>query len=186
MVMIKATTLLISMECRKKELGEKLFQKIITSLDEKDRQIITKPIILPTEWIPYDTYDNYTKAILDIAFKGNEYEYIRSGVEIASKSINSIYKALLRFGSPEFIVKRASVYINMLFQGVEITTTQIGPNEIKARCMGFEKKHHCIELGMIAWIKSAFMLSGAKNCNVKITKPLSDDAGYFEITGNWE
>ena len=188
MVKIKAINLRSSKEFIKEKYGEDSLRKVIDSLSEEDKEIVNT--VLPSSWIPQDTWIRFFEAVVRELAAGNESIVKEAGSYTANKELSSIHRLFLKFGNPENIAKKVPVLMETYFSAdehdMEATATKLGENKYRISAKKFEPRQRLIEIAILGWLENAFKLSGAKNLSIGITKSLKEGEGSIEFLVSWQ
>jgi hypothetical protein len=185
MVEIKGAVILDSFHAVKTRSGEEIYNGIIRLLDEQTRKLFKKNIIIASGWYPLDAFLQFVKFDIKLTANGNENELISRSEAIIEDQLKGIFKAFVKLGSPEFVLKRIAIVHKTYFRGVSIDIRMEGSNKAIIKYTGFEKQHRLIGLTIIGFYKKAMEISGAKNVEAKFAVPIEDDKGYSELEVTW-
>ena len=181
---VKASAIKLAIELDKYKYGNKIFEKLLDDLNEKDRKIVSSSL-LDTSWVPLEVFAYYLESAVKIIYNGDESKLVKDVEEASEKHLRGIYHVFVKLGSPEFIVKRTVAAAKTYYQGIEATAKITGPKQALLTFTGYKKEHRIIELSILGWIKCALRLSGAKNIKCDVVRSLANDKGYFELTTTW-
>ena len=106
MVKIKATSIKTSVEWRIRKFGQKSLDAILDKLSPEDREFITSPHLFISDWIPLGVYTRYIEAVIDVSYNGDEVKFSEQAEDAVRDQLSGLYRALIRMGSPMFIMKR--------------------------------------------------------------------------------
>jgi len=105
MVQIKGSAILETIDQLKRRAGEDAFQKILALLDEDTRNVF-KGETYSSTWYSLDFFTRFLELEIRILAGGNE-EMVTGGSEaVIERQLLGIYKAFVKLGSPEFVIKR--------------------------------------------------------------------------------
>jgi hypothetical protein len=113
------------------------------------------------------------------------------GARIASIGIASvhlfrgIYKAFVKLGSPEFVIKRIAAVHATYFQGVPIEVQLQGHGKAVVRYTGFEKQHRIMGFAIMGFFKKALEISGATDVVLCFTIPIEEGKAFSELSISW-
>ena len=113
-------------------------------------------------------------------------EMITRGSEVViEKQLRGIYKAFVKLGSPEFVIKRIAAVHATYFQGVPIEVNLQGSGKAVVRYTGFEKQHRIMGFAIIGFFKKALEISGAKDVVLRFTTPIEEGKEFAELSISW-
>ena len=185
MVSIKGTILLTSRELARHTHDEAGLNKVLNTLDEQDRKIVTTAIA--NGWYPMDTYAHWLHGEINELCGGDEKVFmeqrVKTGVE---KQFKGIYKVFLHLGSPEKVLQRLSYINNQYFKGISTKVTVIEKGKVLLTYTGLEKHHAVFELIIKGWWEGILQLIGAKDINFTIKTSVDEGKGHSEFILSWK
>jgi len=119
MVQIKGSAIKETINQIKARSGEDALQKILGLLDEEARTICQGEIYSST-WYPLDIFTRFLEVEIRVLADGREEMITRGSEVVIEKQLRGIYKAFVKLGSPEFVIKRIAAVHETYFQGVPI------------------------------------------------------------------
>jgi len=183
-VSIKGSVVLETVQAIKARAGAEGFEAIVGTLDD-DARAMLRGVIFPTAWYPLDPFARFLQADLRVSAGGNERALIKRSEAIIDGQLRGIYRLFVRFGSPEFVLKRISVIHMTYYNGVNVETKSLTPGRAVIRYTGFEPQHNLMGYTIIGFFKKALEISGAKDVQVSFTIPISEGKEYSELTATW-
>src|ERR1700740_2248703 len=93
---------------------------------------------------------------------------------VIERQLRGIYKAFVKLGSPEFVIKRIAAVHETYFQGVPIEVRVRGQGKAVVRYAGFEKQHRIMGFAIIGFFKKALEISGATDWCLSFTVPIRE------------
>jgi hypothetical protein len=184
MVQIKGSAIKETIEQIKKRAGEEAFQKILGLLDEETRKVCESEVFAST-WYPLDLFTRFLEIEIRILANGNEEMVTRGSEAIIERQLRGIYKAFVKLGSPEFVIKRIAAVHATYFQGVPIEVQLQGPGKALVKYTGFEKQHRIMGFAIIGFFKKALEISGAKDVVLHFATPIDEGKEYSELSISW-
>jgi hypothetical protein len=116
---------------------------------------------------------------------GKEEMITRGSEVVIEKQLRGVYKAFVKFGSPEFVIKRIAAVHATYFQGVPIEVHLQGPGKALVRYTGFERQHRIMGFAIIGFFKKALEISGAKDVVLRFTVPIEEGKEFAELSISW-
>jgi hypothetical protein len=170
----------------KETFGEDGFQKVLQSLNEEQRKIITEPILV-NRWYDIELIVTIQKAMVTVLSNGDESILVRASAWNAKNTLHGVYRIFLRISDPGFMIRRAQTILrNHYGQEVVVEVAETSPRNLKGIVRGFQQHQWPVEVGIMGWIQGASALTSAKNVNIRITTSLREGKGYFELAGTWD
>src|SRR5271157_3135986 len=171
MVQIKGSAIKETIQQVKTRAGEAAFQKILGQLDEETRKIFEGEIFSST-WYSLDLFTRFLEIEIKVLADGNEEMVTRGSEAVIERQLRGIYKAFVKLGSPEFVIKRIAAVHATYFQGVPIEVQLQGHGKALVRYTGSEKQHRIMGFAIIGFFKKALEISGAKDVALRFTIPI--------------
>ena len=182
-VSLKGSAVLETVQAIKARSGDEGYEKIVGTLDD-DARTMFRRVILPTAWYPLDAFVRFLEADLRESAGGNERVLIERSEIVIDRQLRGIYRLFVKFGSPEFVLKRISIVHMTYFNGVNIEIN-LKPGRAVIRYTGFEPQHRLMGYSIIGFYRKALEISGAKGVQVSFATPIGDSKGYAELVATW-
>jgi hypothetical protein len=154
MVQIKGSAIKDTISQIKARSCEAAFQKILGLLDEETRQVCGGEIFT-SSWYSLDLFTRFLEVEIRILANGDEGMVTRGSEAIIERQLRGIYKAFVKLGSPEFVIKRIAAVHATYFQGVPIDVQLLGHGRAVVRYTGFEKQHRIMGFAIIGFFNKA-------------------------------
>jgi hypothetical protein len=184
MVQIKGSAILETINQVKRRAGEEAFQKILALLDEETRNAF-KGEIYSSSWYSLDFFTRFLELEIRVLAGGKEEMVTRGSEAVIEKQLRGIYKAFVKLGSPEFVIKRIAAVHATYFQGVPIDVQLSGNGKALIKYTGFETHHRIMGFAIIGFFRKALEISGAKDVVIYFLTPIEEGRGYAELSISW-
>ena len=184
MVQIKGSAIKETIDQIKSRAGEAAFQKILGLLDEETRKVCEGEIFA-FNWYPLDFFARFLEIEIRILADGKEEMVTRGSEAVIERQLRGIYKAFVKLGSPEFVVKRIAAVHATYFQGVPIDVQLQGNNRALVKYTGFEKQHRLMGFAIVGFFRKALEISGAKDVVIYFSTPIEAGKSYSELSIAW-
>ncbi len=184
MVQIKGSAIKETTAQIKSRAGEAAFQKILGLLDDETRKICEGDIF-SSSWYPLDLFTRFLEIEIKVLADGNEEMVTRGSEAVIERQLRGIYKAFVKLGSQEFVIKRIAAVHATYFQGVPIEVQLEGNNRAVVKYTGFEKRHRIMGFAIVGFFKKALEISGAKDVAICFSTPIEEGKGYSELSIAW-
>lgn len=184
MVQIKGSAIKETIAQIKRRSGEAALQKILGLLDEETRKIFESEIF-SSSWYSLDLFTRFLEVEIKVLANGNEEMVTRGSEAVIERQLRGIYKAFVKLGSPEFVIKRIAAVHATYFQGVPIDVKLEGDNRALVKYTGFEKQHRIMGFAIVGFFKKAMEISGAKDVALHFSTPIEEGKGYSELSIAW-
>jgi hypothetical protein len=185
MVQIKGSAIKETIQQIKSRNGEEAFQKILGLLDEETRKICQGEIF-SSSWYPLDLFCRFLEVEIRVLADGKEEMVTRGSEAVIERQLRGIYKAFVKFGSPEFVIKRIAAVHATYFQGVPIEVHTPGKGTALVRYTGFERQNRIMGFAIIGFFKKALEISGAKEVNIHFSVPIEEGKPFCELSIAWD
>jgi hypothetical protein len=159
-------------------------RKILGLLDVETRKVCEGEIFSST-WYPLDLFTRFLEIEIKVLADGNEEMVTRGSEAVIERQLRGIYKAFVKLGSPEFVIKRIAAVHATYFQGVPIDVKLEGNNRALVRYSGFEKQHRIMGFAIVGFFKKALEISGAKDVVIRFSVPIEEGKEYSELSIAW-
>jgi hypothetical protein len=184
MVQIKGSAIKETIEQIKSRAGEDAFQKILGELDNETRKVC-ETAIFSSSWYSLDLFTRFLEVEIRVLAGGNEEMVTRGSEAVIERQLRGIYKAFVKLGSPEFVIKRIAAVHATYFQGVPIEVQFQGDKRALVKYTGFEKQHRIMGFAIVGFFKKALEISGAKDVAIYFPTPIEVGKGYAELSIAW-
>jgi hypothetical protein len=142
--------------------------------------------IMPFAWFGFDVLTAIDRAIIDGPMRGDVSLMKQFGNEVARNDLSTIYKMLLKLGSPSFIAKRSGVVYGTYVRGGSMTAIDVGSTYSRTvLAEGCLPLYFCTH-GIPGWFGAALELSGGKHVKVSESACVHRGAKQCEWTASWE
>jgi hypothetical protein len=184
MVQIKGSAILETVNQIKSRSGEDALQRILALLDEETRSVFTAKI-QSSSWYSLDLFTRFLELEIRVLAGGKEEMVTRGSEAVIERQLRGIYKAFVKLGSPEFVIKRIAAVHATYFQGVPIEVQMAGKGKAMIKYVGFEPQHRIMGFAIIGFFKKALEISGAKDVIIYFATPIEEGKGYAELSISW-
>jgi hypothetical protein len=184
MVQIKGSAIQETINQVKRRSGEDAFKKILGLLDEEARDVF-KNEIYSSSWYSLDFFTRFLELEIRVLADGKEEMVTRGSEAVIERQLRGIYKAFVKLGSPEFVIKRIAAVHETYFQGVPIEVKLSGNGQALIKYTGFEKQHRIMGFAIIGFFKKALEISGASNVAIHFATAIEEGKGYSELSISW-
>jgi hypothetical protein len=146
--------------------SEGAWDEVITEASPEHRAIL-QGIIIAGGWYPVEVW-NHALGVLLPRHRGVsiDHEMRKIAAHIADKDLNSVYKMILRLGSPEFLLRRTDSLWGRYFDSGKLTHEEVGLRRFKlfldAPATTDAPDRLTCDPGVCAWIEM-----GMKNTGVE-------------------
>lgn len=184
MVQIKGSAIQETINQVLRRSGDDALNKILALLDEEARTVLKGKIFAST-WYPLDIFSRFLELEIKVLAAGDENMVTRGSEAVIERQLRGIYKAFVKLGSPEFVIKRIAAVHATYFEGVPIEVDLPAPRSASVRYKGFEKQHRIMGFAIIGFFRKALEISGAKDVAIHFTVPIEEGREFAELSITW-
>lgn len=184
MVQIKGSAIQETINQILRRSGEDALKKILGQLDDEARAVLQGEIF-PSSWYPLDVFTRFLELEIKVLAAGNEEMVTRGSEAVIERQLRGIYKAFVKLGSPEFVIKRIAAVHATYFEGVPIEVSMPAHRSAIVRYRGFQKHHRIMGFAILGFFRKALEISGAKNVALKFTVPIEQGGEFAELSITW-
>lgn len=145
--------------------GDDASERVRAALEGRARELYDNAISF--SWYPLTEMVEIDRAILSQVMDGDLRAFDAFGEEVALHDLPTIYRVLLRVGSPGFLLKRAQVAYGAYFRGGRIQHEGSAAGEAGVIYDGLMPYYLC-RYAVGGWLRAAVGLTGTKD--VVVTK----------------
>ena len=186
----KGSLLIHSRDYVRKQHGERVWEKLVTDSSSEDREIL-QGILLRGGWYPIGVINRLTDRLcVQHATGPAEDEMRRLSAHIADSDLGTVYKMVIRMGSPEFLVKRTGSLWNRYFDVGDMTASEVGARHWRLTLhmeVGEDAAPSFLYCGpgCPSWIEMGLRLTGAASAKVDHVGCRHDNGKYCTYDVTW-
>jgi hypothetical protein len=164
--------------------GEEGVRAVLGRLSGEPKQVFESQV-LPFKWFSFELLATIDDAIIHGPMGGDVSLMKPFGNEIARSDLSTVYKMLLKLGSPSFVIKRSGVVYGAYVRGGAVAAVDVGPKHARTALMeGTLPMYFCAH-GVPGWFSAALELSGGKKVDVKETACVHRGSKRCEWSASW-
>jgi hypothetical protein len=184
MVQIKGSAIRETINQILRRSGDDALGKILGLLDDEARAVF-KGEIFASSWYPLDAFTRFLELEIKVLAGGDQSMVTRGSEAVIERQLRGIYKAFVKLGSPEFVIKRIAAVHATYFEGVPIEVDVPAPCSANVRYKGFKKQHRIMGFAIIGFFRKALEISGAKDVAIHFTVPIDEGKEFAELSITW-
>lgn len=162
MANVKGTGPLAVYEFLKQRFGDQCLVKVKETLSPEDQKLFDKPI-LPVTWVDFGFYMRMIVAADKLLGKGDMKIVEEAARYNMNKNFRGVYKILVSFVSPTFVIQRAHLVWRQWFDSGEMKVQVTEPGRARATMAGFSDIPPNHEYNLTPSIDEIMKISGGKN-----------------------
>jgi hypothetical protein len=167
------------------KFGKEGLNQWLNSLTESARKVYGGSI-LAARWYPVtETMVEPTRKMCELFFRGDIKGAREGGRFSAEKGLKGVYRIFVKLGSPEFLIRKASVIFTNYYQPCEMKVVAQEDRKAVVHITKFPEPSALIENRIVGWMEKALEISGCKRVEVRITQSLAKGASHTEIVATW-
>jgi hypothetical protein len=180
---VKGTAVIPIIHFAKDKFGSKS-EEWMKSLSDKSADILSS--VLSSGWYPMDeAMIEPTQKICDLFYSGNPAGAQELGKYSADFGLKGAYKLFVKFGSPSFIVARASQILPAYYKNSAMKVVEEKKNGSVIQVTSFPDMHRLVELRISGWMERALEICGSKDINIDITRSITRGDTVTEYNIRW-
>lgn len=158
----------------------------IEALPPESRRI-HESTILAFELFPlYESLIVPTETMCRLFYSGDEHGAWESGHFSAGYALNRFYKIFFKFGSPHFIIDRASRVFTSYYPEGEVRVAESSAHRCVLQLVKFPEPYRVVELNIGGWMDGALELMGKKERKVELTRRMTEGHPITEYVAEWQ
>jgi hypothetical protein len=164
--------------------GEDGFRNVLARLDGEPKRVFESEI-MPFAWFGFDVLAAIDSALVSGPMKGDITLMKAFGYEVARYDLSTLYKVLLKLGTPSFIAKRVGVIYRTYIRGGNLIAPEV--ESTRARIVladGSLPMYFCTH-GVAGWFTCALELSGGKRVMVHESECIHRGARHCVWKATW-
>jgi len=182
---VKGTAIEILPKFIATKFGDEAVKKWIDSLSPDAKKEFSGSIF-SFKWYPVkEMLVEPTLKVCELFYKNDLSGAYDIGIYSAEYALKGIYKVFVKFGSPEFLIKKASTIMSNYYHPSTMEVADLQKNGSTLRITRFQDMHEVIEQRIKGWMIKALEISGAKNTSVNITNSLTKNDPHTDFVITW-
>ena len=161
------------------------YNEWLDSLSPESRKIHRNGIMACSNYLICHSVTEPTQKVCELFYNGNVRGAWEAGMFSAFYSLRSYYKIFVKYGSPQFIINKASYIFSSFYSDGELRVTENSDHRVVLQIEKFSEPYHVVEAGFGGWMEGALKLLGCENISVKITKSMTRGDAVTEFVASW-
>ena len=162
------------------------FDEWLKILPTNSRNIHAGTILAFEDYLLYDSLVRPIEKVCELFYEGKERGAFETGKHSASFALKGFYKIFFKFGSPQYIIDRASRVFSNYYPEGALKVSESSPNRCILQITKFPEPYRMIELNIAGWVEGVLELLGKKKRKVEITKWMSKKHPVTEYVITWK
>jgi len=165
--------------------GEEGFNRVLESVSPECREIANGWVLI-SSWYDMQLIEEFIKATDRLLGKGDLDIARKMGRYSAEFGIKTVYKFLMKVGTPGFVLKRAPIIWSRYYSKGKLQIVLLKPGHAILRLtdMGTLSEVTCVRV--TGWMEMTMKMSGAKNPSVEHISCPSRGDSFEEWEGRWQ
>jgi hypothetical protein len=165
--------------------GKEAFHHWLNTLSDGAKKVYGGSI-LAGSWYPVkEIMVEPTRKMCELFYHGDLRGAKEGGRFSAEKGLKGVYRIFVKFGSPEFLIRRASTIFTSYYQPSEMKVVSEGDRKAVVHITNFSEPSQLIENRIAGWMERALEISGCKGVKIQISQSLAKGAPYTEFIATW-
>lgn len=148
----------------KERFGEAAWEKVVTSLPEEDRKVLSMPTSVG--WYEFELGERLDKAIVAVVGGGDTRIFRELGRKSARENLGGVHSSFLNPRDPRIFMAKAPVIYRFYYGSGERTWEPTGPTEGVLKTTGSETFSTADCATVMGWYEEALAMLGATNIAV--------------------
>jgi hypothetical protein len=162
----KGSILLYTKDYVVQQLGEHTWTNVLEQLSEEDRAFF-RGMPLASSWYSVAHWNRLMGVVLPLIGTDPDDGMRKLATHIAQADLNSVYKLVMKLGSPEFLLRRTGQLWSRYFDAGALTPEELGDRHWKLQLSGPTSMEAAPDAftcgpGVTAWVTSGLLLSGTQ------------------------
>jgi len=170
----------------KEKFGTSGYKKWLNALPDRVRNAYKRGIV-PYKWYPLKEY--YLKPVeklCDFFYHGDFQGALDVGRADAEYALKGFLRLFIKFGTPNFLVKRASVIFPTYYKNSIMEVIENNQKGCLVRVTEFGKMEKINEYTIKGWMINALGMTGAKDVKVIVKQKTFDDEPCTDFIISWK
>ncbi|MDP2269094.1 MAG: hypothetical protein Q8N23_13875 [Archangium sp.] len=164
--------------------GEEASQRLTRELAPETQALLERRV-LPHEWVPFSAFIDVNVVADRMHGRGDLALCREMGAWAATTTLPRVFRFFYRFGSPMFLLERASKLWGAHYDSGRMETHRDDEGSVHLRIHEFGMPHRAHCLSVLGWFTRSIEMSGAKvNSSVEKRCRLKGDE-CCELVANW-
>jgi hypothetical protein len=184
--MAKGSVLLHLKDFVHKFHGASTWQGLLLDMPTRERGIIGG-IVLAGAWYPVEVWNEVLDLFLPQCYASPEDGMVKLAGYIAENDLNTVYKMILKMGTPEFLMKRTSSLWSRYFDKGRLSSEEVAPRRWKLQLdlpdtSGAVPSYFTCGPGVAAWITNGLQTTGVDG---KVTFSTGLKGNQYNYEARW-
>jgi hypothetical protein len=181
---VKGNLLAARARYAKERWGNAGCELVASSLEGEARAAFTGTA-MPFAWYSFATLAAIDRAIVFGPMGGDLSQMKHFGSTIARYDLSTIYKVLLKVGSPSFVLKRVNIVYSTYIRGGAMAATHVTKEHAMISLAEGDFPFYFCEQGIPGWFSAAVELSGGKDVQVDQIECVHRGAAHCVWEARW-
>ena len=186
LIEIKGAGILSIVEFVKSTHGSEGYTKWLRCLSSDARELAESTVFASSWYGGHAAVFELREKVCEVFYDGAPQSAREIGRFAATQGLRGIYKALVKIGSVDWIMSRASAVATRYFRPIEITTLIRNKQRLLVRMEGVKTPSEAMEASLCGFIGRAAEISGAEDVSVHCPVAVSKGDAYTEFDCTWK
>jgi hypothetical protein len=141
--------------------------------------------IVVSHWYPLDAMTALMTADVATYDGGDGSALAKRAEAVIDKQLRGVYRVFVRFGSPEFVIKRLAAIHETYFQNVGVEHEFLEGKRAVVRYAGFDPSQAIIEHAIIGFYRKALEIAGAVRVDARFVVPIVSGRPSADVEIRW-
>jgi hypothetical protein len=168
----------------RQRFGER-YDEWLDSLSEASRSILQHKISTNSWYDLNDAYIQPTYRLCELFYEGEARAAWEIGRFSAEYALWGLYRVFVRFGSPTYLIRRASEIFSTYYRPSKLSVDFDGPTRARMIIEEFPQIADVIEYRIGGWMERALEISGCSDVQSQIKRSMAQGDEVTEYVGGW-
>lgn len=165
--------------------GEDAWERVQRALSPSSRAELERGV-LPSDWASYELFLDLNVTADRLLGKGDLELCLEMGRFGATVNLPTLYRVFLRFGSPMFLLQKASRLWQVNYDSGLLVAIREAKERARLRIEAFERPHRAHCLSVLGWSTRAIELTGFRVVSAQEEKCRTRGDATCEMVLEWK
>ena len=182
---VKGAALRSSITYLREHFPAEIQQKVMESLQEDQRTILSRPILV-SDWYDAELLYSFMHAVAEVSVQDERVIFHAMGRQSCDDGLNTVYKLFFKIGSPAFIIKRAAQVWGNYYDEGKMEVLDSSSKFAHLRLLEQHLPNVAMCMRVTGWMERAVEFSGGRNVQLDHNTCAHRGDQFCEWRASWE